>query len=766
MEKRYKVLKTAMTLLALLVMALGLPPGAVDRCSAQTPSLPSVAKPAAEAVWSAETAQQMAAKADTELKAALRSQTPDNASRLGIDMETMRGRIQQWVALKATYEDIAAEIQQAADVSKEAEAVREELNAFKQRGLLQQPPYSLDLYDDILDEKEAVQQALGISDSALAAARRNLEDFQSRLDTARQQLRSFTDNTAKGQMTADAWQRESVELEVKLSDAVLRLQQHRQNVLHLERQVLTERMALIEAQLGWLQGRIVFRPQDLARHVDQLETKKKELQQWLSDMREKKKIVDQKWLNARASAQSEVYAVEEAQVRARLKGLDAWRKTYQAGIDQTADMVRLTDQQAQAWKHRHDLLNAEVPRDRLLQLRKQADGHIDQLGRILAVEQQRHNTMWQQISAADEDHAPSPPTAGPDKDSNPVKALKAMAAERSDYIGMLTMNLRLEQRLRDQIDARLERRPIRYNTEKLWAKVRGIWNYEVWVIDNRPLTVKKIVVALIILIAGITAARMLVGRLTRRLLYRLQIKTTTAATLDKLLHYAAYLMVVLFALRMINIPLAAFAFLGGAIAIGIGFGAQNLINNFISGFIIMGEQPISIGDLIEVEGVLGQVEEIGARCTQIRTGENIHILVPNSSFLEKNITNWTLSDRIIRAHVTVGVIYGSPVDQVQTLLLQACRQIKAVRESPEPFVLFTDFGDNALMFEVHFWISVQRIIERRLIESSLRVLVDELFRQADIVIAFPQRDVHLDSPAPLKIQMIPADRTDPQDHAA
>jgi potassium efflux system protein len=213
-------------------------------------------------------------------------------------------------------------------------------------------------------------------------------------------------------------------------------------------------------------------------------------------------------------------------------------------------------------------------------------------------------------------------------------------------------------------------------------------------------------------------------------------------------------MILVFALRIVNIPIAAFAFLGGAIAIGIGFGAQNLINNFISGFIMMAERPINIGDLIELEGIVGKVEEIGARCTRVRTGENIHILVPNSSFLEKNITNWTLSDRRIRTKVTAGVIYGSPVRKVEELMVRAVMEEKKTLKTPLPFVLFHDFGDNALVFEVYFWITIHQIIERRLIESAIRFRIDDLFREAGIVIAFPQQDVHLDAAKPLKIRMI------------
>ncbi|MFC1869547.1 mechanosensitive ion channel family protein, partial [Thermodesulfobacteriota bacterium] len=264
----------------------------------------------------------------------------------------------------------------------------------------------------------------------------------------------------------------------------------------------------------------------------------------------------------------------------------------------------------------------------------------------------------------------------------------------------------------------------------------------------------KLIVAMLILLLGILTAKYILRVISKRLLAFTQLRETTASTIQKVLTYFAYLLVLLLALHIVNIPLAAFAFLGGAIAIGIGFGTQNLINNFISGFIMMAERPINIGDLIELEGLLGKVEEIGARCTRVRTGENIHILVPNASFLEKNITNWTLSDRKIRTNVTVGVVYGSPGRKVEELMVRAVKEEEKTLKTPEPFVFFNDFGDNALIFDVYFWISIRQIIERGMIESNVRFRIDDLFMEAGIVIAFPQRDVHLDTQRPLEIRMI------------
>jgi small-conductance mechanosensitive channel len=198
------------------------------------------------------------------------------------------------------------------------------------------------------------------------------------------------------------------------------------------------------------------------------------------------------------------------------------------------------------------------------------------------------------------------------------------------------------------------------------------------------------------------------------------------------------------ALGMLGVPLGAFAFISGAIAIGIGFGAQNIINNFISGWILMGERPIRIGDLLELNGMLGRVEAINTRSTRIKRVDGVRIVIPNSHLLENIVVNWNLGDEDIRIFVSVGVAYGSPVRQVATLIEKAVLEQDDVLKDPEPRILFQDFGDSALIFEAYFWTQLKPGGDLRRLRSEIRFRIDELFRENDITIAFPQRDVHLD----------------------
>ncbi|MBT5483812.1 MAG: mechanosensitive ion channel [Gammaproteobacteria bacterium] len=204
------------------------------------------------------------------------------------------------------------------------------------------------------------------------------------------------------------------------------------------------------------------------------------------------------------------------------------------------------------------------------------------------------------------------------------------------------------------------------------------------------------------------------------------------------------IVVVLIILDMLKVPLGAFAFISGAIAIGVGFGAQNIINNFISGWILMWERPIRIGDFLEIGDAKGTVETINTRSTRIRRTDGVHMLVPNSQLLENMVVNWTLMDKKTRSIVRVGVAYGSPVKLVADLIMKATDEHPETMDDPKPVVFFEDFGDNALIFDSYFWIDAAGERDLRKVRSEVRFRIAELFDEAGIVIAFPQRDVHID----------------------
>ncbi|MGH7802907.1 MAG: mechanosensitive ion channel family protein, partial [Candidatus Binatia bacterium] len=268
-----------------------------------------------------------------------------------------------------------------------------------------------------------------------------------------------------------------------------------------------------------------------------------------------------------------------------------------------------------------------------------------------------------------------------------------------------------------------------------------IWRFEVARIGDQPVLVSQCVIALTMLFVGVwfarRASRVIAGRLARLP----GVKPNAVAAIEKLVFYGLVLVVAAVALQTVSIPVSAFAVLGGAFAIGLGFGAQTLFNNFISGLILILEQPIRVGDVIEIDGVRGRVEDVGARCTRIRRADGVDLLVPNSHLLENKVVNWTLGDTRMRTEVKVGVAYGSDVRKVAEILEASVRACPSALQDVAPIIVFEDFGADALLFAVEFWVEVEDDVDDDVwARSDVRFAIEARCRAAGIEIAFPQRD--------------------------
>ena len=274
-------------------------------------------------------------------------------------------------------------------------------------------------------------------------------------------------------------------------------------------------------------------------------------------------------------------------------------------------------------------------------------------------------------------------------------------------------------------------------------QIQALFNKTVFVIGEQPLTIGSILLIPVWIVLGLWVTKLIVKLVSKRLSTR-NTDPNVIHLMQRVFYVIAIAVLIITILDLVNVPITAFAFLSGAIAIGFGFGAQNIINNFISGWILMWEKPIRIGDFLEVDGAKGVVEEINTRSTRIRRVDGVHLLMPNSKLLETTVVNWTLVDRLIRTSVRIGVAYGSSAKLVASLIKQAVEEQTEILQSPKPVISFEDFGDNALIFEVSFWINSTVEGGLRISRSNVRFKLDELFEEHNIVIAFPQRDVHID----------------------
>jgi potassium-dependent mechanosensitive channel len=226
---------------------------------------------------------------------------------------------------------------------------------------------------------------------------------------------------------------------------------------------------------------------------------------------------------------------------------------------------------------------------------------------------------------------------------------------------------------------------------------------------------------------------------------RLALPRGVPGAINRLTHYVVLVVGVMIAASAAGIEFSRLTLVVGALGVGIGFGLQNVVNNFVSGLILLFERPIRIGDRVELSSQLsGTVERIGIRASVVRTWQGAEVIVPNANLISSEVINWTLSDDRRRMEIPVGVAYGTAPEEVLELLLGVARAHPEVLADPEPVALFTGFGDSSLDFELRAWTTGDIVI----IPSELRVAINRALAEAGIEIPFPQRDLHLRSVAP------------------
>lgn len=283
-------------------------------------------------------------------------------------------------------------------------------------------------------------------------------------------------------------------------------------------------------------------------------------------------------------------------------------------------------------------------------------------------------------------------------------------------------------------------------------EIEKLWNLPLVTLSSgMQITVSQVVLTVVFVVLSLVFS-WYIQRVVGRQLIKAKVNPTVAETIQRILFYSILVLVFITALGMLRIPVTALAFISGAVAIGVGFGAQNIINNLISSWILMSERPVRIGDFIEIDQHRGVVESIGNRSTRIRRIDGVHLLVPNSQMLERVVINWTLIDKDFRTSVRVGVAYGSDTRLVEELLLKAADEQEDVLKEPRTIVVFEDYGDSALVFDLFFWCRATGERELRLVRSDIRFRIQDLFKEHGIVIAFPQRDVHLYTHTPVEVQ--------------
>lgn len=272
----------------------------------------------------------------------------------------------------------------------------------------------------------------------------------------------------------------------------------------------------------------------------------------------------------------------------------------------------------------------------------------------------------------------------------------------------------------------------------LWETI----NKTFFTLGNFNLTIWSVFYLLVLLFLLFFVTSKIRNWIVYKALSKSPIELGVRIAVGTIIRYVAVLLGLFIILQTLGIDLSSVTILAGALGIGIGFGLQNVTNNFVSGLIILFERPIKVGDRIEVGDINGDVTQISMRATTIVTNDNISIIVPNSEFISSTVINWSHSDRNIRFNIPVGVSYDADPEKVKNVLMEVVNANPGVLTEPKSDVLFDEYDDSSINFNLRVWTN-EYINRPGLLKSQLYFEIFKRFKEENIEIPFPQRDIHI-----------------------
>lgn len=275
-----------------------------------------------------------------------------------------------------------------------------------------------------------------------------------------------------------------------------------------------------------------------------------------------------------------------------------------------------------------------------------------------------------------------------------------------------------------------------------WLKTS--WNYELFHLGDSVFTTKTFLLLVLSLFLLFYLSSKIRKILVKKIFPRYDLDIGVSQSIATIVRYLLIIIGLIIIFQTTGIDLSALGLLVGALGVGIGFGLQSITNNFISGIIILFERPIKVGDRIEIDDLAGNIVEISARATTIITNDNISVIVPNSDFINSRVINWSHNNKEVRLNFPVGVSYKEDPEKIKSLLEEVAKDNSGVLGSPEPYVLFESYGDSSLNFNLLVWTS-EYIDRPKILRSELYYEIFAKFKEHNVEIPFPQRDIHLKS---------------------
>jgi len=621
-------------------------------------------------------------------------------------------------------------------------------------GFSEPPPYSVLLVDELRDSVQSLKKKVKISETGQAFLEKLVTDIGTRLETSEGKVRRLNEQLEK---QADSplgvrlmWLRELEQTRCQSAAAsVSTLETKREKTIE-ELDENRQRLAFAQQQLTIASQNMCFKQEDLDKAIQHIADAKARLkteelpasarleksQQNLTDDRAKLQRAlqntDQAFSDPRAIRKlQDIVETRNTQVQANTEILTCIRQ-----------LLRGLDTEQQLWQMRFLAFSKHDPSEM-----QEAYRRLDKLADLIQAAKPFYTQQIELTNSQIAEQQNSLLNASGSQ-SNKDLTLERLAAFQQQAVAYrrvqegLEKNENLVQQWKEEIDGDRKIQPLNKKIQDVRTRVANAaasaWNFELFVVKDtitvggqeitgqRGIPVGKIILACLILLIGYGISKNVARRLETLSIRHLKIEPNQANLIRRWSHVIFVVVLVIFSLVSVKIPLTIFAFAGGALAIGIGFGTQNLLKNFISGIIILFERPFRVGDVLDVAGLRGKVTSIGIRASVVRLWDGTENLIPNSTLLENNLTNWTYSNGTVRFVITVGVAYGSDTRRVAQLLSEVADRHGLVMKDPKPLVVFNDFGDNSLSFNLLYWVEVLKC-NFDVVASDIRHMIDRDF---------------------------------------
>ena len=720
--------------------------------------LPGMAAPPAVAEKAAVTVESIVA-ARVELQGEIAATRIELATLAdGVAADAARWLTQETALLErmdAVYAEQERTWQHAADLAKEAAGIEDRTRNQRPPEATFKPPFELALLDELYAERDYLAQAAESLKRDLANTETMVQEARDIVEEKARDRRAVRESAGTATATTSAagpGNLRLAELESRVAEQTLLLREKALKTLKLQQSLLAPKQKLLAPRFEWLRAHLVLAPGEVPALRESRKKRLGELDLAIAAAKTEAERATQLVIATERRAGSEKLSDELESRRANRQTANLTLGVLTAQRERLAEMAEVTGL-------RRRVLSGALATAELRALADDNQAALDQRTR----ERRRETTeLFRSRRELQDWQSRLTRAASADEKAEPwsVERVRQLSA----WIELLRVELtdldqlRTERgRLQEEIGTRVNLFSWGAATSIARENVSAAWNYEVFSVQDQPVRVKTLFAVLLLVVAGYRLSRWLSELLSRSVFKRMGMNTGRRAAWQSLWFYALFLVVLITAFNQFHISLTQFSVVSGALAVGIGFGSQNLIGNFISGIILLIERPVNQGDVIEIDGRQVTVEQLGVRSTIVRTLDNTHMVVPNSRFLEQPVINWTLSDEVVRQQISVGVAYESPTRKVEDLLQGILDGVDLVQKEPAPRVKFADFGESSLLFVVYFWTSIPDRVDA---ENELRHRIAEVFSRENIVMAFPQRDVHLETSKPLQVVVTQAAAVD------